>query len=91
MERRSALSSAIGLHFGDRLVPLPAHAGVHMAATGSFDEQALVASAEAAGLRVEDIARYAIRDIGQRGLVFGFGAIEAGDIEPAIRSLARLV
>ena len=90
-ERRSVLSSAIALHFGDRLVPLPAHAGVHMAATGLFDEQALVASAEAAAIRVEDIARYAITDIVQRGLVFGFGAIETCDIEPAIRSLARLV
>lgn len=89
--RHKALTEAIGRHFGDRLHPFPAHAGVHLAAaTNLIDEQALVARAEAGGVRVEDIARYAVRDIDQRGLVFGFGLIEAGEIEPAVKALARL-
>lgn len=90
-ERHKTLTEAIALHFDDRLHLFPAHAGVHLAAAAdSLDGQRLVAKAEVKGIRVEDIARYATRDIDQCGLVFGFGVIEAEYIEPAVKALARL-
>ncbi|WMS43190.1 PLP-dependent aminotransferase family protein [Acuticoccus sp. MNP-M23] len=90
-ERHRALTEAIAHHFDDRLQLFPAHAGVHLAAgSDSLDDRRLVVKAEAKGIRVEDIARYAVRDIDQRGLVFGFGLIRAEDIEPAVKILARL-
>ena len=90
--RHNALRAALQTHLGDRLRLFSAHAGVHLAAqmTGDGNETALVASAEEKGIRVEDIGRYAIRDLGLQGLVFGFGRIEEKDIEPAIAELAKL-
>ena len=90
--RHEALRAALDAHMGDRLRPYRAHAGVHLAAelTVPCNEQALVAKAAGIGIRVEDIARYASRDIAQKGLVFGFGMIEAKDIEPAIAELSQL-
>lgn len=91
--RHEALRAALDEHLGERLRAFRAHAGVHLAAelTVPCDEQALVAKAAASRIRIEDIARYASRDVVQKGLVFGFGMIEAEDIEPAVEELASMV
>ncbi|MDZ5699501.1 PLP-dependent aminotransferase family protein [Chelativorans sp. M5D2P16] len=90
--RYEALRAALNSHIGDRLRPFRAHAGVHLAAelTVPGDEQAVVARAATRRIRVEDIARYATRDIVQKGFVFGFGMIEVQDIEPAIAELSDI-
>jgi GntR family transcriptional regulator/MocR family aminotransferase len=91
-KRYLMLSRSIEERLQGRLEPYPARAGVHLAARADkdFDEQALVRKAGENGIRVEDIGRYAFGPACQRGLVFGFGMIEAGDIDPAIETLARL-
>ncbi|MHA7776765.1 MocR-like pyridoxine biosynthesis transcription factor PdxR [Roseibium sp. M-1] len=91
-KRYLVLSSSIQERLPARLQPYPARAGVHLAACADkdFDEQALVRKAGENGIRVEDIGRYVLGSAGQRGLVFGFGMIEAADIDPAIETLARL-
>lgn len=90
--RFQVLSSAIENRFQGRLRTFPAQAGVHLAAAAdeAFDERALLRKAAEQGIRVEDIGRYALGPGGRRGLVFGFGMIEAEDIDPAIERLARL-
>jgi len=90
--RFQMLSGAIEYRFHGRLRPFPAQAGVHLAAAAdeAFDERALVQKAATHGIRVEDIGRYALGPVSQRGLVFGFGMIEAEEIDAAIETLARL-
>lgn len=91
-ERRAILLEALDAHFGDRLRPFDAHAGVHLAAEllAPEDEQIVVAKAAAEGIRIEDIARYATHDTVPKGYVFGFGLIDASGIEPAISQVAKL-
>ena len=90
-ERHAALLQALARHCGDRLRPIPALAGVHLAAEfirpGQADD--VVASAADAGIKVESLARYSHRKAAPTGLVFGYGMIGASDIDPAIRALSR--
>jgi GntR family transcriptional regulator/MocR family aminotransferase len=92
-ERHVALVDALARHCSERLHPIPAVAGVHLAAqlTGPLESAAVTQRAAEAGIRVETLDRYAQRRSAQTGLVFGYGMIEAEDIYPAIRKLARLL
>jgi GntR family transcriptional regulator / MocR family aminotransferase len=92
-ERHAVLLAAIERHCKGRLQPIPSHAGVHLAAelTCKMTAADVVAKAAEADIAVETLDRYAYRKGAQTGLVFGYGMIEAHDITPAIRQLARVM
>jgi GntR family transcriptional regulator / MocR family aminotransferase len=90
-ERRAALLRSLARHCGDRLAPIPAVAGLHLAArlAGPLPAGTLVARAADAGIGVESLDRYAGRKAAVRGLAFGYGMIRSDEIDEAIRRLAR--
>ena len=92
-ERHAALLRALDRHCKGRLRPFPSLAGVHLAAELAVDMMALDVAAAAAedGITVETLDRYAFGKCAPNGLVFGYGMIEAKDIDPAIRKLSRVM
>jgi GntR family transcriptional regulator/MocR family aminotransferase len=84
--RRRAILSVLRRHFSTRLDVVPSTAGLHLAAwvLDDTDVPGLVARAAAAGVVVEDVAGYRAD---RPGLVLGYGAIAAQDIEPGLRLL----
>ncbi len=89
--RRAILLEALSRHCGDRLQPIPAIAGLHLAAwlSGSMRATALVRRAADAGIGIESLARYAAAGPAQNGLAFGYGTIDAERIDEGIRRPAR--
>jgi DNA-binding transcriptional MocR family regulator len=55
------------------------------------DDRKLERGALEAGIRVEALSRYTIRDRGHRGLVLGYGRMHETAIEPAIAALNQVV
>jgi GntR family transcriptional regulator / MocR family aminotransferase len=92
-ERQLVLRQALQEHCAGRLRPIPASAGVHMAAEliGRGSGSDIAAAASARGIRISSLDRYGHRDGAPTGLAFGYGLIDTNDIEPAIRSLARVM
>ena len=70
--RRALVISRLGALPGVRLAGLDG--GLHVVVHTGADASALVAQAEARGVRVASLADYAIEDRGQHGLVLGYGA-----------------
>jgi GntR family transcriptional regulator/MocR family aminotransferase len=92
-ERRTALLAALAEHAGDFLAPLPASAGLHVAASlrspaASGD---VVARAAALGVAVDSLDAYAAAGLAPPGLVLGFGQIEAARIDEAVRRLRQAI
>jgi GntR family transcriptional regulator/MocR family aminotransferase len=92
-QRHAALMEALARHCNGRLQPIPTAAGVHLAArlAGPRDAAGIAASAAGAGMRIETLDRYSHRRSAPPGFVFGFGMVEADDMDPAIRRLGRLL
>jgi GntR family transcriptional regulator/MocR family aminotransferase len=92
-ERRAALLRALEVHCGDRLTPLPAAAGLHVAALprAPMDVEAVAARAARLGVAVETLAGFALRRPAPSGLVLGFGQIDVARIDPAIARLAEAI
>jgi GntR family transcriptional regulator/MocR family aminotransferase len=55
------------------------------------DDRAIERAALAAGIRLEALSRYAIRDLGNRGLVIGYGRMHESAIPRAIPELGRVL
>ncbi len=104
--RRAALLDALARHAGARLQPIPAMAGLHLAArltdqpaakSGEPADQRLAAAARDLGLRFDYANRYrltATEGSNKReagALIFGYGQIEEDAIAPAIKRLAKLL
>jgi GntR family transcriptional regulator / MocR family aminotransferase len=91
-ERRAALLDALERHCASWLTPIPAMAGLHIAARlrKGIDAPALARKASEKGIGVETLDRYATRQLAVNGLAFGYGTIAAAEIDDAIRRLARL-
>ncbi|WP_233199493.1 PLP-dependent aminotransferase family protein [Cryobacterium sp. N22] len=70
--RRALVISTLGALPGVRLAGLDG--GLHVVVHTGADASALVAQAEARGVRVASLADYAVLDRGQHGLVLGYGA-----------------
>jgi GntR family transcriptional regulator/MocR family aminotransferase len=102
--RRAQLLEALTRFGGERLQPIPAMAGLHLAARLSGRpaavsepaDQRIATAARALGLRCDSASRYRLtagrgvaRDAG--ALVFGYGQIEQAAIAPAIKRLAKLL
>jgi GntR family transcriptional regulator/MocR family aminotransferase len=92
-QRREALLEALARHAGDRLLPIPSDAGLHLAArlTVPVSARVLQAQAMAVGIRPEALDGYAAGKSDINGLAFGFGLIEADRIDEAVRGLTRLL
>ncbi|GAA4961169.1 PLP-dependent aminotransferase family protein [Actinoplanes utahensis] len=82
----AGLARIPGLHV------IPTAAGLHLTVLcDSGDPRRTVARARRAGVAVEDLAAYTTEPSSQRGLVVGFGAIEAELIEEGLAVLERLI
>ncbi len=92
-ERHGLLLDAIKRHCGDTLLPIPAAAGVHVAAylPPNIDAAAVARRARELGIGLSPLSHYSSAERKHNGLVFGFGLIAAADIDPAIERLAGLL
>jgi GntR family transcriptional regulator / MocR family aminotransferase len=92
-ERRATLLQSLARHCGDRLAILPADAGLHLSAmlTGPIAAGTVVACAAQAGIGLQTLDQFALAAGRPNGLAFGFGAIQAAQIDEAIAELARLM
>jgi GntR family transcriptional regulator/MocR family aminotransferase len=89
-ERHAVLTAALAAQLADRLTPLPAAAGLHVAAwltDRRADDTAIAAAARAAGVAVEPLSAYFARTA-RPGLALGFGLVRARHIDAGIRALA---
>ena len=92
-ERHTVLLQALLHHCADVLQPLPVNAGVHLAAELIVPRNGrrIAKAARSAGICVDSLERYGSLQGAPSGLAFGYGLIEAEDIEPGIQNLARLI
>ncbi len=89
--RRDALLRALARHLPD-VRPVGAAAGLHVLAwlPDDVDEARVVDAAAAAGIALGSLAARRIEP-GPGGLVFGYGVIAEGAIEPGVERLAGIV
>jgi GntR family transcriptional regulator/MocR family aminotransferase len=89
--RRDALLAALARHL-PALEPVGASAGLHVLAylPGGLDEAAIVRRAAADGIALAGLTPRRVGP-GPAGLVFGYGTIPEGAIEPGIQRLAGLI
>jgi GntR family transcriptional regulator / MocR family aminotransferase len=92
-ERHAVLVQALSHHLAHVLRPIPARAGVHLAAelVAPADGSRIAEAALKGGICVDALERYSYLRGAPSDLAFGYGLIEAEDIEPGIRSLAPIV
>jgi GntR family transcriptional regulator / MocR family aminotransferase len=92
-ERRAVLLERLERDFAPWLQPLTGTAGLHLAARArpGLDVERLVERARHAGVGVSSIADYGRGATLPRGLLFGFGAIDATRIGSGLTRLRALV
>ena len=90
--RREALLSGLQSQFSRWLEPVPAVAGLHLAALakGSVDIQALAESAAEREVGVYPVDRFRVGKGGTPGLVFGYGALDERGIVAGLARLRRV-
>jgi GntR family transcriptional regulator/MocR family aminotransferase len=90
-DRRDRLAAALAEHFPELSVSgVAAGLSVTLELPPQADDRELERSALRAGIRVEALSRYAIRDRDRRGLVIGYGRLHASAIDPAIAAVRRV-
>ena len=92
--RHKALVQALADHCSDRLQPIASVAGLHLAAKvqgGSMTAFDIIPRAREVGINLEPVHLSAPADPTQTGILFGYGLIEAEEIDPAIRCLSRIL
>lgn len=92
-ERRATLLQALASHCGDRLIPIPGEAGLHLAArlAAPFRANVVVARAVEQGLKLQALQSFAATKAAVNGLAFGFGVVPADHIDGAIRRLVTVL
>jgi GntR family transcriptional regulator/MocR family aminotransferase len=92
-ERRSLLLKRLAERCGDRLEPIPAAAGLHVAARlkPGTDGARVVAAAAQAGVGVRALSEFAAALLEEDGLVFGYGGADLPLIEEATRRLGEVL
>ncbi|MEI7036647.1 PLP-dependent aminotransferase family protein [Fulvimonas yonginensis] len=92
-QRREQLLQALARHGRGRLDVWPSGAGLHLAATLPREREAARVAALAAreDIQLEALDGYALGRVPPNGLAFGYGRVEAADIDAAVRRLARLL
>lgn len=88
--RRAALLDALQRHAADLVEVCPSQAGLHVAVTfrDGRDDRAAAATAQAAGLSVMPLSRYAVARP-MSGLVLGFAAFPEAELEAGVQLLAK--
>ncbi|MEO7251701.1 MAG: PLP-dependent aminotransferase family protein, partial [Arenimonas sp.] len=91
-DRRQALLEGLRVHLGDRLELVPSAAGLHLAALSSSvaATERIVERARAQGVGLNSLRAYYWGKPVRAGLVFGYGAIEAGAIDAGLLELRNL-
>lgn len=92
-DRRTSLLGSLETHCGAVLDPIPGVAGLHLAALlrDDIDPGKVVARATRLGVAIESLEAFAVEHPAPRGLVLGYGQIEASQIDPAIALLAEAI
>ena len=89
--RHAMLTNGLARELAEHLEVVPSNAGLHIAAmsrTASVEETArVIARAADTGVEVQELTRFAVRPPGRPGLLLGYGAIAAGDIDEGLRLL----
>lgn len=88
-ERRTVLLRALARYCGDRLHPIGADVGLHLAAELALQASDLAARAAVDGVRLHSLDRYANENPAPNGLMLGYGMIRADQIDAAICRLAQ--
>lgn len=88
--RRTLLVTGLRGEFADELSVVPAVAGLHMTALtrNNIDIDGWLARARLKEVEVRSLQRFATGRTKLRGLVFGYGAIDEGDIGQGLARLA---
>jgi GntR family transcriptional regulator/MocR family aminotransferase len=91
--RRTVLLDGLRTAFGDRLVPLPSSAGLHVSALAAndLDVDAFAADARDVGVGVQPLRPYYAGTPARDGLVLGFGALDEAGIREGLRRLRALL
>jgi GntR family transcriptional regulator/MocR family aminotransferase len=91
--RRKALLHGLHKDFSPWLAPLPASAGLHLAAlaTRGLDVESLVERAEQSGVGVRSLRRFEVGRAGKPGIVFGYGTLDERGIAEGLARLRRLL
>ena len=91
--RHDALLQALARHGAGLLEPIPALAGLHVAARAArvVPVRAVVERAARSGVGVESLDQYAVGAAAPKGFAFGYGSIHEDDVETAIAELGRLL
>jgi GntR family transcriptional regulator/MocR family aminotransferase len=91
-DRRDRLIAALAAHRPDlRISGIAAGLSVLLNLAPDTDDRDIERTAQAAGIRVEALSRYALRDRGDRGLVVGYGRLRGAAIPAAVAALTRLL
>jgi len=92
-DRREILASAIERNFSDDLKLIPSATGLHLTAlarSASVGQIGTIARrASSVGVAVQQLSSFAVSEAAQAGLVFGYGAISAPQIEKGLRLLRQ--
>ncbi|MES4907864.1 MULTISPECIES: PLP-dependent aminotransferase family protein [unclassified Streptomyces] len=86
--RHQLITTTLAQGFADRLEVIPSSAGLHVTAYATDDPAELATRARASGVALYTLAEVAMSPSVRPGLVFGYGAIAAPDIGPALRRLS---
>jgi GntR family transcriptional regulator/MocR family aminotransferase len=92
-ERHQALLAAAGKRLGGLLDVVPTDSGLHTVGhlAPPLQEAAIAREADALGITVSPIGRYAITPVPHNGLVLGFGSVPPRDIEAGVTMLERVL
>ena len=93
VERHKLLLSALHRHFAGQLTPLPALAGLHIAALleGRASADQWVQLAASAGVKIDSVKGLRHGSTKPNGIIFGYGLIDASSIEDGIKLLKRAI
>ena len=89
-ERHKLINDILSRDFKDHLVVVRSIAGLHITALarGSAEEiEACVARAAERGVSVQQLARFSIELPKRPGLMFGYGAIQTGQVKEGLKRL----
>jgi GntR family transcriptional regulator/MocR family aminotransferase len=92
-ERHDTLLAAAGRRLGGLLELVPADSGLHTVGMlpATHEEQAVARAADAQGVTVSPIGRYAVTPVERNGLVLGFGSVPPRDIEAGVAVLEAVL
>jgi GntR family transcriptional regulator/MocR family aminotransferase len=88
--RRTRLIEILSRDFADLLTLVPSDAGLHLTARAGRDTWPLVLAARRAGIWLYSLGDFTDPPNSAHGLLFGYGGVPLGDIEPGLRKLREI-